>query len=171
MVEVTSLFSTCLSGNKVALAFGVGLCDNFSSDQILYIYIDVCLQTGICFWQLWGPHSQVWSRVGPETVAMFLLMMSANLYINISIHIGLYALLLIFFLSLWLWGARLIPYSVFGLRRSDIANPSNGNILVKVTLKMFVQSSSLGSVRGARRLRTTILSLLKEIRTYLCNYF
>ena len=49
MVEVTSLFSTCLSGNKVALAFGVGLCDNFSSDQILYIYIGVCLQTGICF--------------------------------------------------------------------------------------------------------------------------
>ena len=59
----------------------------------------------------------------------------------------------------------------FSLRRSDIANPSNGNILVKVTLKMFVQSSSLGSVRGAARLRTTILSLLKEIRTYLCNYF
>ena len=49
MVEVTSLFSTCLSGNKVALVFGVGLCDNFSSDQILYIYIGVCLQTGICF--------------------------------------------------------------------------------------------------------------------------
>ena len=49
MVEVTSLFSTCLSGNKVALAFGVGLCDIFSSDQILYFYIGVCLQTGICF--------------------------------------------------------------------------------------------------------------------------
>ena len=30
-------------------------------------------------------------------MAMFLLMMSANLYINISMHIGLYALLLIFF--------------------------------------------------------------------------
>jgi len=49
MVELTSLFSTCLSGNKVALAFSVGLCDNFSSDQILYIYIGVCLQTVIGF--------------------------------------------------------------------------------------------------------------------------
>ena len=43
MVEVTSLFSACLSGNKVALAFGVGLCDNFSSNQNLYIYIGVYL--------------------------------------------------------------------------------------------------------------------------------
>ena len=49
MVEVTSLFSTCLSGNKVALAFGVRVRDNFSSDQILYIYIGVSLQTGIYF--------------------------------------------------------------------------------------------------------------------------
>ena len=49
MVEVTSLFSACLSGNKVALVFSVGLCDNFSSNQFLYIYVGVFLQTGNCF--------------------------------------------------------------------------------------------------------------------------
>ena len=49
MVEDSSLFSACLYGNKVALVFCVGLCDNFSSDLSLYFYIGVFLQTGSCF--------------------------------------------------------------------------------------------------------------------------
>ena len=43
MVEVTSLFSTCLSGNKVALAFGVGLYDNFLQIKFcIFILMYVC---------------------------------------------------------------------------------------------------------------------------------
>ena len=100
MVEVTSLFSTCLSGNKVALAFGVGLCDNFLQINFyIFILVYVCRRASV-FNSCGGRIAKLMVQVGPEAMAMFLLMMSANFYINISMHIDLYALLLVFFLSL-----------------------------------------------------------------------